>query len=195
MADLAAIAAFTAAGLSLVTVGLTARLSSRSSHEQWRRAELRPMIARFVTTAGEMVDRCTEIATALERLDSIPESEQLTSAMREARQAVREAHDRLDLQLAEIDLIASSSVGVAAHEIAWILLEMRRANVHPPDDPVDEQRKRLNLYSATMADLVFQARVDLGIDNERQRQHFERHHRDRRAEQLPGTLDIPDANS
>ena len=54
-ADLAAVAAFTAAGLSLVNVVISARLTSRGSREQWRREQERPIVARCLTLSANAV--------------------------------------------------------------------------------------------------------------------------------------------
>ena len=51
--DLAAVAAFTAAGLSLVNVAISARLASRGAREQWRRDQERPIVARCLTLSDD----------------------------------------------------------------------------------------------------------------------------------------------
>jgi hypothetical protein len=49
----AAVAAFVAAGVSLVNVGISARLANRSQRETWRRTEERPIVARYLTLSGD----------------------------------------------------------------------------------------------------------------------------------------------
>jgi len=51
------VAAFTAAGLSLVSGVLTYRLSRRSQLEQWRQNEERPAVAQFLARSREMYDK------------------------------------------------------------------------------------------------------------------------------------------
>ena len=51
--DLTAVAAFTAAGLSLVNVAISARMASRGHREQWRREQERPIVARCLTLSAD----------------------------------------------------------------------------------------------------------------------------------------------
>ena len=62
--DLTAVAAFTAAGLSLVNVVVTARLAGRERHAQWRREEVRPIIARILALSRETRDEWRKAAFA-----------------------------------------------------------------------------------------------------------------------------------
>ena len=51
--NLAVIAAFAAAAISLVNVVLTARLTRGSQFRQWQREEARPITARILTLSGK----------------------------------------------------------------------------------------------------------------------------------------------
>ena len=51
--DLAVIAAFTAAGISLVNVAITVRATSGGSLQQWRRTEVRPAVARILALSDQ----------------------------------------------------------------------------------------------------------------------------------------------
>ena len=62
--DLAAVAAFTAAGLSLVNIGLSARLASRGQREQWRREQERPIVARCLTLSADALSEWWDASVA-----------------------------------------------------------------------------------------------------------------------------------
>ena len=51
--NLAVAAAFLAALLSLVNVLITARLASQGRLQQWRREEMRPVVARILSLSRE----------------------------------------------------------------------------------------------------------------------------------------------
>jgi hypothetical protein len=67
-ADLAAAAAFTAAGLSLVNVVICARQASRGHREQWRRDEERPIVARCLTLSADARKAWWDASVATEGL-------------------------------------------------------------------------------------------------------------------------------
>ena len=62
--DLAAVAAFTAAALSLVNVGFSGWLNSRGHLEQWRRDVERPIVAQIVTLSGDALNAWQEASFA-----------------------------------------------------------------------------------------------------------------------------------
>lgn len=62
--NLTAIAAFTAAGLSLVNIVLSARLTRHHHLEQWRRDEERPVVARLLTLSQTAMQRVREMGYA-----------------------------------------------------------------------------------------------------------------------------------
>jgi hypothetical protein len=66
--DLAAVAAFTAAGLALVgvvvNIAWSYRLSSRVQLEQWRRNEERPIVARMLTLSADVLGQWQQTGQA-----------------------------------------------------------------------------------------------------------------------------------
>ena len=63
-------AAFTAAGLSLVNVAISARLVSRGQREQWRRDQERPIVARCITLSGDALSEWSDASVAKQRADA-----------------------------------------------------------------------------------------------------------------------------
>ena len=66
-------AAFAAAGLSLVNVVVTAQLASRLHLQQWRRDEVRPVVERILVCAREAQKAWTSAAVSRELLRIAPD--------------------------------------------------------------------------------------------------------------------------
>lgn len=171
--DLAAIAAFSAAGLSLVNVVVSYRFASRGSLEQWRRDEQRPVVARMLTLSDEALSKWRAAGFArrewLESLQADPgrsqEDTQSRDLAAEHWSGGSELYDKLRFELAQLDLIA----GRPLRDVAARLVrehESARQRVRPAsggDDwfrPLMEQNNTIN---GLHADLVMKTRADLGL--------------------------------
>jgi ribonuclease PH len=71
MADLTAIAAFTAAGLALANVGLTSRLARRNVLKHWRREEEQRVVAIVVATAMEIAENTILVDEVRLKLEAV----------------------------------------------------------------------------------------------------------------------------
>ncbi len=111
-------AAFTAAGLSLVNVAITARLASRGQREQWRRDQERPIVARCLTLSGAALSEWWHASVAKQRADADAPP---TLVDPHWDKGVQLLHD-LRYEVAQLDLLAGRAVRqvardlVAAHE-------------------------------------------------------------------------------
>jgi len=170
--DLAVTAAFTAAALSLINVGVSARLTRASRLEEWRRDTERPIIARLLTLSRdaalawseandhriEYVERYTDGAdsTALDRAGA---------AWRRGNSLI----DRLNFETAQLDLIA----GDRLRERARALLGPHESLAHwtrPASgaDPHPELGQEEYGKLSQLADqLIAAARADIGVDRRR----------------------------
>lgn len=122
--DPTTVAAFTAAGLSLVNVIVTARMVERERKAQWKREEIKPVIARILTLSRETRDEWRSgTMVRLERLSAIddPDARADIDAMREIEiehyQKGRAAWDQIYFEVAQLQLIAPKPVSDAAEAL------------------------------------------------------------------------------
>jgi hypothetical protein len=122
--DLTAAAAFTAAGLSLINVVVTARMAGRERLTQWRREELQPIVARILALSRETRDEWRKAAVAqLLRLggpDSLGEGDDIDSVQKREREGYangKAAWDKLCFEVAQLQLIAAKPVSDAAEAL------------------------------------------------------------------------------
>jgi hypothetical protein len=115
--NLAVIAAFTAAALSLIGVIInvvwTYRLSRRTQLEQWRRNEERPIVARLLTLSDSAADKWLDGGYARgEWLNSLADSDRASEDTK-AKETFYEQWDagsalceKFEFEIAQLDLIA-----------------------------------------------------------------------------------------
>src|SRR5262249_9433512 len=122
--DLSAIAAFAAAGLSLVNVGISYRLNKRGNLEQWRRGELRPVVARILTLSRQANRAWGQAALASQQWlqlyedpDHQAHKDELRSEEAEHWFAARKLFDDMQFQVAELDLIADRPLRDSANAL------------------------------------------------------------------------------
>ena len=155
-------AAFTAAGLSLINVAFSARLARTGSREQWRREQERPIVARCLTLSREAGRTWWEVSVAME--PDIPGAPSEKSAAwdhwREGSNLIRD----LQYQVAELDLLASSALRQAALDLvsAHQTESLRVYPAKPRKDFEARQRSGDGLRKLE-AELVEAARADLGL--------------------------------
>jgi hypothetical protein len=161
---LAAVAAFTAAGLSLVNVAITAWLARRGHREQWRREQERPIVAHFLTLS---VDARHAWWDASEAKQAMGESDDLTGTKAEENldKGARLAYD-LACQAAQLDLLASDSVRQAAH--ALVVAHQKEPGrllmgFKPGQDDNDGRWACAVKIGQLEAALVERTRADLGL--------------------------------
>jgi hypothetical protein len=99
-----------AAGLSLVNVGLTARLASRGQREQWRRDEERPIVARCITLSRDAVREWWFASVANHEKDE--------DGRRSHWEKGVHLVSGLNFEIAQLELLASSAVRQVAHDLA-----------------------------------------------------------------------------
>jgi hypothetical protein len=169
-----AIAAFTAAGLSLVNVAVSARLAGRGRLEQWRRDEERPIVARMLTLSADALDKWQAAGYArhewIDSLNADPSrSSEDVMARDEASErwwAGSELYDKLRFEGAQLDLIAGHPLRDAATTLVREH-ESVRHRIRPASGASDwfellteHNNKIVRLHE----DLIKKTRADLGVD-------------------------------
>jgi hypothetical protein len=169
------VAAFTAAGLSLVNVGYSAWLNSRGHLEQWRRDVERPIVAQIITLSGDALSAWRDASLARQEwiaslhADLDRQHEDVGARDRAAEQwaAGSDVYDKLRFELAQLDLVA----GPPLRETAGALVrhhESMRHYIRPASAASDwsDQVTDLNNKIVTFhRDLVVKTRADLGLDH------------------------------
>jgi hypothetical protein len=172
--DLVAAAAFTAAALSLVNVGVSAWLNSRGHLEQWRRDVERPIVAQIITLSGDALNAWQDASFARQEwiasvhADPNRQHEDIGARDRAAEQwAVGSgAYDKLRFEMAQLNLIA----GPPLRDVAGALLrqhESMRHYIRPTNGASNwfDLVTNLNNEIVTLQrDLVVKTRADLGLD-------------------------------
>jgi hypothetical protein len=171
-----AIAAFAAAGLSLVNVAYNYRLTRRGNLEQWRREQELPIIARILTLSADAEKVWSRQAFTLSaRADiyhdkgtSDPEFEALTIKAGEQMREGRELYDRMRYEVAQLDLLAGDGVRVAAARLAGLhdTMGVRLRAAGPRTKPLSATE--LTDLRKRTAHLRNTARIELGIKEPRQ---------------------------
>lgn len=162
-ADLAAVAAFTAAGLSLINVVITVRLVRRGQRERWRREQERPIVARCLTLSSDIRHEWHEASVARQdaRSWALPEAQQ---RIRKGWEALRDLH----YEATQLDLLANHAVRQAARElVAAHDKEMNRLTFPPRPDTSENAARRASqgAIGELEVTLVERARVDLGLSS------------------------------
>jgi hypothetical protein len=175
--DVAAIAALTAAALSLVGVVVNVvwsyRLSSRGQLEQWRRNEERPIVARLLTLSDEAVDKWTNghlarraWISSLADPSQASEDTKAKDVLLEQWDAGSELYEKLVFEAAQLDLIAGRPLREAAkafsQEHMWM---MAIGALSDRSDWFEWFAAQVGRIGGSRNDLVVQARADLGIDS------------------------------
>jgi len=160
--DLAVIAAFTAAGLSLVNVAISARMASRGQREQWRRDQERPVVARCLTLSANAAGEWWDASVAKQDADAAAPRSQMDAHWEKGRQHL----DELRFEVAQLDLLASPAVRATAaslvseHQRETSRLIMR---VKPGQDDFEGRRASQVKIEELHKALVECARADLGL--------------------------------
>jgi hypothetical protein len=154
--DLGAVAAFVAAGLSLVNVGFSARLAGRGQREHWRRSEERPIVARCLTLSQDARREWWHVSGAKE--------EEIEEHWQKGLQLARD----LRFEVAQLDLCASVAVRHAAQDLVLAHEdEVGRLagviNSGRDDDREGRQAAHVTIQEAQSA-LVERTRRDFGLD-------------------------------
>jgi hypothetical protein len=174
--DLVAVAAFAAAGLSLVNVAVSSRLTRRSQIDQWRRDAERPSIARIATLSNDALHFWEESATVRSRwVASIQVGHDPTAkgGLRRDFEAAWNAgvadFDQLKFEVFQLDLVAGRSVRSVASQLIAKHEDLRHwlRPASPLDDPIALWLSKRGGVTQIQDDLIQAARKDLGIDSAR----------------------------
>jgi hypothetical protein len=159
--DLTAAAAFVAAGLSLVNVGITARLARRGQREQWRRAEERPLVARCLTLSEDISKEWWDASVAKQDADPDTNSFSMDPHWKKGFGLWRD----LRYEVNQLDLLASSSVRQAARDLveAHAKERSRLLNRLPGQDDFEDRYKAHLKFEELQDALGERTRIDLGL--------------------------------
>jgi hypothetical protein len=173
--DLAVVAAFTAAAVSLINVAITVRATGKSNLQQWRRGEVRPVVARILALSDQATrEQHAAVCRQRDRLGlSIgepaegDEAAQLMAAERRHWKASREARQKLSFEVAQLHLVAQKPVRDAAARLSNAQYQME---IPDPDLPSELSDDPLVPWGLAMAQvrqcegtLIDATREDLGI--------------------------------
>ena len=162
--DLATVAAFTAAGLSLVNVAISARMTSRGHREQWRREQERPLVARSLTLSEEARGEWWDTSVAKQDM-SEDDAWGGSKAQQHWGKGWRLVHD-LRYEVAQLDLLASLPVRQIAREL--VTAHERAASrlvilVKPGQDDYPLRQEHYDEIHKLQAALAEMTRGDLGL--------------------------------
>jgi hypothetical protein len=163
--DLGVIAAFTAAGLSLVNVVYSARAAHRGDRERWRREQERPVVARSLALSRELGRERWDAVAAKGGIGTSPGAEaELSDSLRKAWQLIGDLH----FEVAQLDLLASPAVReaagnlIAAHkEEAKNLARPRGTDTY--EEICEARQATQNTIEQLEKALIDMARTDLGL--------------------------------
>jgi hypothetical protein len=163
--NLTAVAAFLAAGLSLVNVAYSAYLARRGHREQWRREQERPIVARALTLSYDAQWEWADVSAA--KPDMATDASADAEGLRHMRQGVQLLGD-LRYQVAQLDLLASPAVRQVARALALVHANeaVRLAKPPKPDEDHNQARQASqNAIRELEKALVERTRADLGISS------------------------------
>jgi len=166
-----------AAGISLVNVVITSRLSRRSQVDHWRRDVERPLAAGLIQVSVTCVDHWESAIDVLKEFiaarsaspkDVASVSERYAAAVTAWNEGVSK-HAELEFKWAELALVADKKVRDAATELRS-KHRLLVASAEPPDDvdrifkgDSDADLDFIKLHGS----LINAVRVDLGVDHDR----------------------------
>ena len=172
--NLATVAAFAAAGLSLVNVAVSARLTSRGRLDQWRREQEQPVVARMLTLSSDAVREWKLMAAAklsvVARIDrpdvhGHEDLAALRARVTEHRERGWELCTSLYFEAAQLDILADPPVRATAHELVraheHAYLQLVSTNVGETSDMPTMHHRAMDLHEK----LVMTTRQDFGLDN------------------------------
>lgn len=176
--DLAVVAAFTAAGLSLVGVGVNVlwsyRLSRHAQLEQWRQNEERPIVARMLTLSADALEKWQQAGQArrdwLDSLRADPtRGHEDTKARDEATNhwgAGSGMYEKLRFEAAQLDLIAGHPLREVANKLVREHESVQRwlRPASGANDWFELLTEQNNKIIRLHAELVEKTRADLGVD-------------------------------
>jgi len=163
--DVTAVAAFTAAGLSLVNVGISARLARRGRLDEWRRDTELPIVAKVLTLSEECQTSWSNTALAKRLLADTPGDDVANrNAATQAWEAGCSSLERLRFEIAQLDLMAGATLRSAVKALAAPHESLAR--FLRPASGIGDVSELLQSDAIThlQSEVVGSARVDLRID-------------------------------
>jgi hypothetical protein len=166
--DVAAVAAFTAAGLSLVNVGISARLARQGRLDQWRRDTELPIVAKVLTLSEECQTSWSNTARAKRLLASDTPGDDVANrnAATQAWEAGCSSLERLRFEIAQLDLMAGATLRSAVKALA-VPHESLARFLRPTSglgDFFELWGRESNAITHLQSEVVGSARADLRID-------------------------------
>jgi len=169
------IAAFTAAGLSVINVAATGVFNNRVQLSQWRRSKEIEIFADFTQAVNRYLDACAEIATAYDRISGADGGEppsddekldQIYGQQKYASAVTGGEFATVVQKLSELELIAGPAVVVAAQDVAVTL----RSSIYPlrpggPSHKMEQYRRISKEVGDGLGKLTRAIRLEIGTDS------------------------------
>jgi hypothetical protein len=162
------IAAFIAAGAAViaaaVNVLLTALFTRRATLETWRRDRIHPLVVSMQAASYRHETKSwTLIQIRRAKRNRDLSSDAREEMLREPRKEASAAYEEMTVTLAELELVAPSSLVQAARELHKRHIAYAVAEDFNPDAPYEEIRQWTSKAEAARNDFVSVARQVLGV--------------------------------
>jgi hypothetical protein len=161
-ATLAVVAAFTAAGFSLLGVFVNARMTGRATHDQWRRGQVQPLVAQLLIDSQE-ASREWEAACA----QSVREAQGVEETGPNHWEAFGVLVRKIRYEVAQLELVAGPRLRFNADALYrqhWEGLSAPSPLLSPqPPLGLDEIGEINRATERARQSLVYAARADLGV--------------------------------
>jgi hypothetical protein len=167
---LTAIAAFVAAGLSLINILITSWFVRRGQLEQWRRDAERPIVARVLALSDKCLEIITESANQkamwIQSLETGQQDTEVYNVMLKLWDAAGITYDELRVEGAQLELVGGRDLRGAVDRLLTLHEGLRHV-VGPAggaEGPDQVAREYGNDIRSSRAELVDRPRADLGLE-------------------------------
>ncbi|MET9629543.1 hypothetical protein ABZX92_18975 [Lentzea sp. NPDC006480] len=169
------IAAFTAAGLSVINVAATGILNNRVQLSQWRRSKEIEIFGDFAQAVNHYLEACNNLASSMDQLGDINHRSQPPDANEtsDLHEQIAVAHSKMDSEfakvmqkLSELEVVAGITVITEAQEVA---LTLRSAiySLRPggPQFKMEQYHRISKDVAERMARFTRAVRVEIGTES------------------------------
>lgn len=165
------IAAFTAAGLSVVNVAATGILNNRVQLSQWRRSKEIEIYGEFMQGVNHYLEGCQELASAMD--DALPMSDNEEEHWNKyrlkadgARAKMGNGFETVMQKLAELEVVASHAVVISAQDVAVAL----RSAIYPlrpggPSDKMQQYHRIAEEVGGKLERFTRATRIEIGTES------------------------------